>query len=342
MFTVLSSGLSWSDSYLTWLPGYFQLHSSRTRQATTIVTWVSSSYSPLHAHAGLPHLAPADFIFSPICPATLTPCSRFSLGTGRGKDMACLTSVWTALYASEEGLPNPTVERTKSSTSPFLTPAWDLGAAMTEFGTGCNNTGSDWPISDVTWPKESGVTGGFQNAGQWAGLRVGVSSRWRGESPDLEQRTGMSWWRGVLRSVWSALSKEVREHVGTDHLGNKYYYVAEYKNWRGESVEPLPVAAYPGRVAATVLRGRASGVLVPVQIRGLGGCLGQRSLDPVLRDLAGGLGIIRIGFAPVPRSSDPGCPQSLPFPVAQWLGRSPYLSPSLSTYKFPNTLILSN
>uniref|UniRef100_A0A8I6G9G1 NADH:ubiquinone oxidoreductase complex assembly factor 2 n=1 Tax=Rattus norvegicus TaxID=10116 RepID=A0A8I6G9G1_RAT len=46
----------------------------------------------------------------------------------------------------------------------------------------------------------------------------------------------MSWWRGVVRSVWSALSREVREHVGTDHLGNKYYYVAEYKNWRGQTM----------------------------------------------------------------------------------------------------------
>jgi hypothetical protein len=51
----------------------------------------------------------------------------------------------------------------------------------------------------------------------------------------------MSWWSGVWRSVWSALSREVREHVGTDHLGNKYYYVAEYKNWRGESEERIPV-----------------------------------------------------------------------------------------------------
>lgn len=66
------------------------------------------------------------------------------------------------------------------------------------------------------------------------------------EQRDLELRTGMSWWRGVLRSVWGGLSKEVREHVGTDHLGNKYYYVAEYKNWRGESEERLLVAALPG------------------------------------------------------------------------------------------------
>ncbi|XP_052599221.1 NADH dehydrogenase [ubiquinone] 1 alpha subcomplex assembly factor 2 isoform X2 [Peromyscus californicus insignis] len=42
----------------------------------------------------------------------------------------------------------------------------------------------------------------------------------------------MGWWRGLLRSVWGSLSKGVREHVGTDHLGNNYYFIAEYKNWR--------------------------------------------------------------------------------------------------------------
>ena len=31
-----------------------------------------------------------------------------------------------------------------------------------------------------------------------------------------------------------ALSKEVKEQVGTDRFGNKYYYIPEYKNWRGE------------------------------------------------------------------------------------------------------------
>lgn len=155
---------------------------------------------------------------------------------------------------------------------------------MTELGTGCNNTGSHWPISDVTQPKESGVTGGFENAGKWAGLRVGVSSG-RGRSRDLELLAGMTWWRGVLRSVWSSLSKEVREHVGTDHLGNKYYYVAEYKNWRGESQERLPVAAHPGR-AGDGRRTLGPGRGCP----GFGGCLGQRSLDPVLQDLPEGLG----------------------------------------------------
>lgn len=27
----------------------------------------------------------------------------------------------------------------------------------------------------------------------------------------------------------------VKEHVGTDHLGNKYYYVPEQKSWTGKS-----------------------------------------------------------------------------------------------------------
>lgn len=103
----------------------------------------------------------------------------------------------------------------------------------------------------------------------WGGSRTPGSGRdfaWAcppvgGESRDLELLAGMTWWRGVLRSVWSSLSKEVREHVGTDHLGNKYYYVAEYKNWRGESQERLPVAAHSGRVTAAVLWGRAVDVL---------------------------------------------------------------------------------
>ncbi|CAH6787630.1 Ndufaf2 [Phodopus roborovskii] len=47
----------------------------------------------------------------------------------------------------------------------------------------------------------------------------------------------MGWWRGLLRSVWSSLSREVREHVGTDHLGNKYYYIAKYKNWRDKGID---------------------------------------------------------------------------------------------------------
>uniref|UniRef100_A0A2K6H0Z9 NADH:ubiquinone oxidoreductase complex assembly factor 2 n=1 Tax=Propithecus coquereli TaxID=379532 RepID=A0A2K6H0Z9_PROCO len=44
----------------------------------------------------------------------------------------------------------------------------------------------------------------------------------------------MGWSQGLFRALWRALSREVKEHVGTDQLGNKYYYIPEYKNWRGE------------------------------------------------------------------------------------------------------------
>ncbi|KAH0512361.1 Mimitin, mitochondrial [Microtus ochrogaster] len=85
----------------------------------------------------------------------------------------------------------------------------------------------------------------------------------------------MGWWRAVLRSLWSSLSKEVREHVGTDHLGNKYYYIAQYKNWRGESEERLRVGAPPRPVSVAAIRGRASSVPAPSPgVRGLGRCLG--------------------------------------------------------------------
>lgn len=47
----------------------------------------------------------------------------------------------------------------------------------------------------------------------------------------------MGWSQGLFRALWRALSKEVKEHVGTDHLGNKYYFIPEYKNWRGEMRE---------------------------------------------------------------------------------------------------------
>ncbi|XP_035306498.1 NADH dehydrogenase [ubiquinone] 1 alpha subcomplex assembly factor 2-like [Cricetulus griseus] len=57
------------------------------------------------------------------------------------------------------------------------------------------------------------------------------------ESRDLELCGGTGWWQGVLRSTQSALLKEVREHVGTDHLGNKYYYIPKYKNWRGQTIQ---------------------------------------------------------------------------------------------------------
>lgn len=44
----------------------------------------------------------------------------------------------------------------------------------------------------------------------------------------------MSRSQGLFRSLWKVLSKEVKEQVGTDQFGNKYYYIPEYKNWRGE------------------------------------------------------------------------------------------------------------
>lgn len=78
MFTVLPleslpSGHSWSDSYLTRLPGYFQLHPSCTQQATITVTWVFPSHSPLHAHAGLPPPASAQSVLRPDLPAPDSP-----------------------------------------------------------------------------------------------------------------------------------------------------------------------------------------------------------------------------------------------------------------------------
>uniref|UniRef100_A0A2K6H149 NADH:ubiquinone oxidoreductase complex assembly factor 2 n=1 Tax=Propithecus coquereli TaxID=379532 RepID=A0A2K6H149_PROCO len=46
----------------------------------------------------------------------------------------------------------------------------------------------------------------------------------------------MGWSQGLFRALWRALSREVKEHVGTDQLGNKYYYIPEYKNWRGQTI----------------------------------------------------------------------------------------------------------
>ncbi|XP_059772420.1 NADH dehydrogenase [ubiquinone] 1 alpha subcomplex assembly factor 2 isoform X2 [Balaenoptera ricei] len=42
----------------------------------------------------------------------------------------------------------------------------------------------------------------------------------------------MGWSQNLFRVLWRALSKEVKEQVGTDRFGNKYYYIPEYKNWR--------------------------------------------------------------------------------------------------------------
>lgn len=145
----------------------------------------------------------------------------------------------------------------------------------------------------------------------------------------------MSWWRGVLRTVWGGLSKEVREHVGTDHLGNKYYYVAEYKNWRGESEERLPVAVRPGPAGGDRRTlGPGLGVLVPVPglkawwLVALDDEVWTQSSKICQRFWGTPGKVLCQCLALVFRFR---CPQSLPFPVAQWLGRSPYLSLSLST-----------
>ncbi|XP_032136031.1 NADH dehydrogenase [ubiquinone] 1 alpha subcomplex assembly factor 2 [Sapajus apella] len=46
----------------------------------------------------------------------------------------------------------------------------------------------------------------------------------------------MGWSQDLFRFLWRSLSKEVKEHVGTDQFGNKYYYIAGYKNWRGQTI----------------------------------------------------------------------------------------------------------
>lgn len=53
----------------------------------------------------------------------------------------------------------------------------------------------------------------------------------------------MAWAQSVFSALRRSLSKEVKKKVGTDRFGNKYYYIPEYKNWRGE-----------GRVGAAVAR----------------------------------------------------------------------------------------
>ncbi|XP_076973360.1 NADH dehydrogenase [ubiquinone] 1 alpha subcomplex assembly factor 2 [Tamandua tetradactyla] len=46
----------------------------------------------------------------------------------------------------------------------------------------------------------------------------------------------MGWSQTLFRGLWRALSKEVKQHVGTDQFGNKYYYIPEHKNWRGQII----------------------------------------------------------------------------------------------------------
>ncbi|XP_070375728.1 NADH dehydrogenase [ubiquinone] 1 alpha subcomplex assembly factor 2 isoform X7 [Equus asinus] len=47
---------------------------------------------------------------------------------------------------------------------------------------------------------------------------------------------GMGWSQDLFRALCRALSKDVKEQVGTDRFGNKYYCIPEYKNWRGHTV----------------------------------------------------------------------------------------------------------
>lgn len=53
----------------------------------------------------------------------------------------------------------------------------------------------------------------------------------------------MSRFSGLLRRTFGV----VREHVGTDHLGNKYYFIPEQKSWTGRLVRAkrMVVAANP-------------------------------------------------------------------------------------------------
>lgn len=53
---------------------------------------------------------------------------------------------------------------------------------------------------------------------------------------------------GVLRRTFGL----VREHVGTDHLGNKYYSVPEQKTWTGKLslVEPRLASVFTSFIPA--------------------------------------------------------------------------------------------
>ncbi|XP_004625119.1 NADH dehydrogenase [ubiquinone] 1 alpha subcomplex assembly factor 2-like [Octodon degus] len=42
--------------------------------------------------------------------------------------------------------------------------------------------------------------------------------------------------QSLFRALWRMLSKEVKEHVGTDQFGNKYYCIPQYTNWRGQTI----------------------------------------------------------------------------------------------------------
>ena len=74
----------------------------------------------------------------------------------------------------------------------------------------------------------------------WAGSAAGAFPLWLLRSRQIppHPRGGwcdsMGWSQRLFGVLRRALSKEVKEQVGTDRFGNKYYYIPEYKNWRGE------------------------------------------------------------------------------------------------------------
>ncbi|XP_043834833.1 NADH dehydrogenase [ubiquinone] 1 alpha subcomplex assembly factor 2 [Dromiciops gliroides] len=47
----------------------------------------------------------------------------------------------------------------------------------------------------------------------------------------------MSESQGLLRALMRLFSKELKQHVGTDQFGNKYYYIPERKNWLGQTMK---------------------------------------------------------------------------------------------------------
>lgn len=57
----------------------------------------------------------------------------------------------------------------------------------------------------------------------------------------------MSRFTGLLRRTFGV----VKEHVGTDHFGNKYYYIPDQKTWTGRVIRPrrLVEAANPAEFA---------------------------------------------------------------------------------------------
>ncbi|XP_027719287.1 NADH dehydrogenase [ubiquinone] 1 alpha subcomplex assembly factor 2 isoform X1 [Vombatus ursinus] len=49
-------------------------------------------------------------------------------------------------------------------------------------------------------------------------------------------RGSMSGSQGLLRALLRLFSKEVKQYVGTDQFGNKYFYIPERKNWLGQTM----------------------------------------------------------------------------------------------------------